>query len=96
MPAGINPAATESRRYVEGVDVPEKSDPELSPRELQLLAGIVTAKTYPQIAYDLGLSLETIKTYAARLRAKLGVDTKVGLALWAAKHLKDVPACGPR
>ncbi len=65
------------------------SKPDLSPREVQVLSGIVKEKTYPQIANDLGLGLETIKTMVARLRAKLGIDTKVGLALWASQHLGD-------
>lgn len=63
--------------------------PALTERELQLLRGIVADKTYAQIAHDLGLSHETIKSYVARIRAKLGIDSKVGLALWAAKNLKD-------
>jgi DNA-binding CsgD family transcriptional regulator len=30
-----------------------------------------------------------VKTYAARLRAKIGVKTKVALALWASDNLGD-------
>ena len=54
----------------------------LSEREQAVLQGIADSKTYAQIAYDLGVSHETVKSYATRLRAKLGVDTKVGLALY--------------
>ena len=60
---------------------------DLSERERQVLEGIVADKTYPQIGHDLGLSFETIKMYAARLRTKLGIDTKVGLAIWGSKNL---------
>lgn len=84
----------EGRRLLEGVDVPGKQQLELSPREVDILKGILSNKTYPQIANGLGLSLETIKSYTARLRAKLGVDTKVGLALWAERNLKDQTVCG--
>ena len=79
--------------YLEGVEVPEDK-PNLSPRETELLKLIVEDKTYPQIAKAMGVGLETIKCYSSRLRAKLGVDTKVGLALWAARNLRDEPACG--
>lgn len=82
-------------RYLEGVDVPRKRNPELSPREVQILKGVLANQTFPQIANGLGLSLETIKSYTARLRAKLGVDGKVGLALWAERNLKDQTECGP-
>lgn len=75
-------------RFPEGQDVPKKP-PTLTPRELDLLRGIRADRTYPQIANSLNLSLETIKSYVARLRGKLGIDTKVGLALWAERNLKD-------
>lgn len=59
----------------------------LSTRERDVLRGIASERTYAQIAHKLGLSHETVKEYAKRLRAKIGVDTKVGLALWAERHL---------
>lgn len=58
----------------------------LSARERDVLRGVVADKTYGQIANDLKLSVETIKTYAARLRSKVNVRTKTGLALYAIKH----------
>lgn len=66
----------------------------LTDRDKQLLAGVVAAKTYGEIAAALGLSFETVKSYMARLRTKLGVQTKVELALWAAKNRRHL-ACGP-
>lgn len=68
--------------------MPEKT-PEISPREKQLLRGIAAARTYSEIAHDMKVSHETIKSYVARLRGKLGIRTKVGLALWATENLKD-------
>ena len=58
----------------------------LSRREKQILRGIVRGWKYREIADDLGLSYETIKTYAQRLREKLNVTSKVQLAIWALKH----------
>jgi DNA-binding CsgD family transcriptional regulator len=60
----------------------------LSEREKDVLAGIGQDKTYAEIARDLGVSHETVKSYATRLRAKLGIKTKVGLALWAERNME--------
>jgi len=59
----------------------------LSERERDVLHGIVEDKTYREIAAGMGVSTETVKTYANRLRRKLGINSKTGLALWAASHL---------
>jgi DNA-binding CsgD family transcriptional regulator len=60
---------------------------ELSDRERGVLLGIAADKTYAQIAHDMGVSHETVKSYANRLRAKLGINSKIGLALWAERNL---------
>lgn len=85
------PPAKDGRGTQEGSEMPAavKKHPELTDRELELLRGILADKTYPQIAHGMGVSLETVKSYTARIRAKLGVDSKVGLALWAVRNLKD-------
>lgn len=62
---------------------------ELSGRERAVLRGIAEDKTYAQIAYGLGLSYETVKSYANRLRAKLGVNSKTGLALYWERNCKE-------
>ena len=63
-------------------------DAPLSERERAVLRGIAEDKTYAQIAHSMGVSHETVKSYATRLRAKLGLDTKVGLALYWERNLK--------
>lgn len=45
----------------------------LSPRFREIVIGISYGKTRKQIAYETGLSLNTIKTYITRLYQKLGV-----------------------
>lgn len=57
--------------------------PELTKRELQVVALIGQDKKYKEIAVELDLGYETVKTYAARIRKKLGVGSKVAVALWA-------------
>lgn len=61
-----------------------KAKPALSKREKDVLNGIAAGKSFPQIAHDLGLGFETVKTYATRLRSKIGVQSKQELATWAA------------
>ena len=61
---------------------------ELSARERSVLDGILRSLTYEAIAHELRISHETVKIYAKRLRAKTGATSKVGLALWGAKHLQ--------
>ncbi len=61
----------------------------LSERELSVLRGIADDKTYAQIGNDLGIGHESIKSYANRLRAKLGVDSKVGLALFWERYVRE-------
>lgn len=58
-------------------------DNNLTARELEVVREIVKGKTYKEIAVSLGLGYETIKTYAARIRKKLGFSSKVLIALWA-------------
>lgn len=88
MTATAKRAAMEGRRPSIRGNAVEDLQPKLSPRELEVLRGILANKTYPQIAAQLGLGLETIKSYTSRLRAKLNVENKVGLALWAERNLK--------
>lgn len=44
----------------------------LSGREFDVLDGIARGRSYAQIAAELGVSTDTVKTHAQRLRAKLG------------------------
>lgn len=58
----------------------------LSTRELQVLALISEALTNKQIARRLGVSEATIKTHVSTVIAKLGVQDRVGAAVYALKH----------
>ncbi len=55
----------------------------LTDRERQLLQGVLRDLTYAEIAQELDLTAQTVKTYFKRLRAKLGCSSKVGLANYA-------------
>ncbi len=53
----------------------------LSPRERQIWALLAQGKANKEIAYRLGLSLGTVKTYTHRLYDKLGVSCRVEAAV---------------
>jgi DNA-binding CsgD family transcriptional regulator len=61
--------------------------PKLTNREKQVVDLIGKDLKYREIAVRLGLGYETVKTYAARIRSKLGLNTKVAVALWAERNL---------
>lgn len=56
---------------------------ELSPRQRDVIVGIAEGKKYHEIATELELTYETVKTYVRRLRKKLKLNSKVQLAIWA-------------
>ena len=60
-----------------------REDLGLTPREIQVVTLIGRDLKYKEIAEKLGLGYETVKTYAARIRRKLGLGSKVALALRA-------------
>ena len=59
---------------------------ELSDRESEVLALIARGLTNAQIAEELYLSVETVKTYVKRLYAKLDVHNRAQAAVAAATH----------
>lgn len=64
-----------SVKYIE-----ESLRPELSPREMQILALLVQGKTNKRIAQELSIGESTVKTHVIRLFQKLGVKTRTAAA----------------
>ena len=54
---------------------PDGRGEELTPRETEVMAGLSEGKGYGQIAAELVIELETVRTHARRVRRKLGVAT---------------------
>ena len=67
---------------------PEKPAPKLSFREKQIVSLIQEAKTNKEIAYQLCLTVGTVKEYVYHIFRKLGVGNRTELALWG----RDYPA----
>jgi len=58
----------------------------LTEREKEVGKGIAAGLTLPQIAANLKLGYETVKTYRERLGKKLGLTNKVEIALWVKQN----------
>jgi DNA-binding NarL/FixJ family response regulator len=60
---------------------------ELTPRELDLVRGVVAGKSNKEIGSYLHLSEGTIKEYMSKLFRKLNLDSRTKIAVWAVKTL---------
>lgn len=58
----------------------------LSPRERQVIAGVVAWRSNDEIAGDLGVSRKTVEAYLSRLFERLQVSSRVELALRAERE----------
>lgn len=83
----VKVAAGERVGFDGGVDArPDPRRVELSDRESEVLALIASGLTNAQIAHELYLSIETVKTYVKRLYAKLDVHNRAQAAVAASEH----------
>jgi DNA-binding NarL/FixJ family response regulator len=55
--------------------VAKAAGPPLSPREQQVLAGFVAGRSYKQVAADLEITIDTVRTYVRTLYKKLQVNS---------------------
>ena len=60
----------------------ENTLPKLSSRELEIVDLIQQAKTNKEIAFELRLTVGTVKEYVYHIFRKLGVTNRTELALW--------------
>ena len=61
----------------------QKAAPRLSFREQQIVALIKQAKSNKEIAFELCLTVGTVKEYIYHIFRKLGVSNRTALALWS-------------
>jgi two-component system nitrate/nitrite response regulator NarL len=61
----------------------------LSPRERDVLAGIVRGYSDKEIGAELGIAYQTVKVYALSLYRKIGVKNRVGAAVWAVRNEQE-------
>ena len=73
-----------------GGQVRPDATPELSARELDVLACVALGWTNPQVARDLGITLETVKSYLRNIMRKLDVGSRME-AVVTARRLGLLP-----
>jgi len=66
-------------------------DQRLTDRELLVISGVVTAAGNREIAENLGISEKTVKRHLTNIFDKLGVSTRVELAMFAMRHGLSLP-----
>ena len=59
---------------------------QLTPRELQIIAAIVGGASNKEISQDLSLSEQTVKNHLSHIFDKVGVSSRLELALYATHH----------
>lgn len=77
-----------------GVDLlrEEQDDPDLSEREREVLALIARGRTNPEIAGELYLAVDTVKTHVRTLFRKLGVSNRTQAAIAAGRFALADPS----
>jgi two-component system, NarL family, response regulator LiaR len=78
----LSPAA--AKRLVREVTAPSAEAP-LTPRERQVLVLLARGKANKEIARDLRIGQQTVKTYVSNILSKLGVHSRTQAALHAAE-----------
>jgi two-component system, NarL family, nitrate/nitrite response regulator NarL len=58
----------------------------LTPRELQVVAAVLDGATNRDIGADLSLSTQTVKNHLMKVYDKVGVSSRLELALYATRH----------
>lgn len=64
-------------------------EPDLSPRELEVLQLVAEGLANKQIARRLGIAERTVKAHVGSVFRRIGVADRTSAALWARDHLTD-------
>jgi FixJ family two-component response regulator len=83
----------ENRRRHAGADVMRQREAQLTPREREVMQGIVAGKANKAVAVELGISERTVELHRARIMDKMGVRSLAAL-VEAAVGLRHTPADG--
>jgi DNA-binding NarL/FixJ family response regulator len=87
----LDPAV--ARRLAESLRAPR--DPELTPREHDVLRLLGEGQPNKNIAVTLGITERTTRTHVSNILAKLGLSSRTQAALWAARREGGVPPPRP-
>ncbi|HEX4259379.1 MAG TPA: response regulator transcription factor [Streptosporangiaceae bacterium] len=83
-------------RLTRSLQRPPAPDPlqALSPREREVLGLVTRGHSNRQIARELGIGDETVKTHVSSVLAKLGVQDRIQAAIFALRHEAASPSSG--
>ncbi|RME74890.1 MAG: DNA-binding response regulator [Chloroflexi bacterium] len=70
--------------YIDGL--PNEMFAPLSPREMEILQHIAKGKSNKEVAYELGISRQTVKNHMTSILRKLAVNDRTQAALYAVKR----------
>jgi DNA-binding NarL/FixJ family response regulator len=80
------PVAARLLEEMAGGGAAPAEDPDLTPREREVLILIAGGRSNKRIALELGVAEKTVKTHVGHVLAKLGVSDRTQAALWAVRH----------
>jgi DNA-binding NarL/FixJ family response regulator len=79
----LSPGA--AQRLMREVRAPDAPPDALSPRETEVLRMLAVGRTNKEMARDLAIGEQTIKTHVSRILGKLGVQSRTQAALYASR-----------
>jgi DNA-binding NarL/FixJ family response regulator len=84
----INQLRPENDPTLTEVDLEDPSHPlaALTPREREVMTGLVMGKKNAMIAQEFGISVKTVDTHRGNLLRRLGLEGNVDLVRFALKH----------
>jgi len=83
---GDAPLAPRAAREVLSARAEEKTQPELSARESEVLALVARGLPNKRIARELHISEKTVKAHLTQVFQRIGVTDRTQAALWAKDH----------
>jgi len=84
-PSPASPATSIARTWLRRPSPPDPLQP-LSPREREVLRLIARGHSSRQIARDLAIGEQTVKTHVRSILSKLGLQDRVQAAIFALRH----------
>lgn len=73
-------------RMVDGGTLSQRSAPQFTHRELEVLQLLVSARSNREIAEALGIEVRTVKSYVGKMMRKVGVGNRIALSVHAARR----------
>jgi DNA-binding NarL/FixJ family response regulator len=83
---GESPLAPKAAQALVAARTQEQSDPELTPREREVLALLADGLPNKLIARRLDISEKTVKAHLTNIFQRIGVSDRTQAALWAERH----------